>query len=174
MFCRILYKLDALPITALAAWLIFMGTQILNLPALIETLRKANYGIAIYLVTFAGVILINVLTGVIIGFLASLVRLFYQLSLVDVSLELDSVSRADIRLSGIATFLALPKIIEALDRVPHHYKLHVHVEDLSFIDHTCLDAFANWETNAKKNNGRLQIEWHELVQKIGKAQLVKI
>jgi anti-anti-sigma regulatory factor len=41
----------------------------------------------------------------------------------------------------------------------------IHIEDVDYIDHSCLDLLANWEKQHKSTGGNLTIEWHQLAQK---------
>jgi hypothetical protein len=43
--------------------------------------------------------------------------------------------------------------------------VHVHVNDLDYIDHACLDLLTNWERQHNGAGGTLTIEWDELAKK---------
>ena len=62
----------------------------------------------------------------------------------------------------IATFLRLPKLAAALETVPAGSELHVHFEQLSYIDHACLDLLIGWEKQHEATGGRLTIDWDSL------------
>ena len=67
-----------------------------------------------------------------------------------------------VHLDGAATFLRLPVLAKALERVPRSDELHVHIEQLSYVDHAALEVILNWERQAERAGGRLVLEWEEL------------
>lgn len=54
-------------------------------------------------------------------------------------------------------------LITALDRITPGSDLHVHVQQLSHIDHACLDALAAWEKQGERQGSKMRVEWEELV-----------
>jgi len=46
--------------------------------------------------------------------------------------------------------------------VPANTELHVHLEDLDYIDHACLEMLANWEKQHELTGGRLFMDWEGL------------
>jgi ABC-type transporter Mla MlaB component len=67
-----------------------------------------------------------------------------------------------LHLEGAATFLRLPQLAAALDKVPSATELHVHFEQLSYIDHACLELLMSWEKQHEATGGSLVIDWHSL------------
>jgi MFS superfamily sulfate permease-like transporter len=49
-----------------------------------------------------------------------------------------------IRLSGAATFVQLPKLSEALDRLPAEKAVVIDGTHLAAIDHTCAELLRDW------------------------------
>jgi ABC-type transporter Mla MlaB component len=43
--------------------------------------------------------------------------------------------------------------------------VHVHIQELDYIDHACLDLLTNWDRQHKATGGSLNIEWEELSDK---------
>lgn len=66
---------------------------------------------AIYFATLVGIVVTNLLTGVVIGVGLSLARLVYSLTHLGIKLKVSGDQlRADLRLEGSATFLALHRL----------------------------------------------------------------
>ena len=64
----------------------------------------------------------------------------------------------ELRLTGAATFLKVPALTQILSRVPAGSSVHVPLNNLSYIDHSCLELFEEWgRANAAKGS-RLMIE----------------
>jgi hypothetical protein len=74
-------------------------------------------------------------------------------------------NRIDLRIAGAATFLRLPKLVDALEALPRDVEVQVRLEGLTYIDHACMDALANWEKQRIERGGRVSVEWDELMEK---------
>jgi hypothetical protein len=66
------------------------------------------------------------------------------------------------RLEGAATFLRLPWLADALNKVPGDTELHIDMEHLTYVDHACLELFMNWEKQHRTNGGSLVLDWDSL------------
>lgn len=156
--------LRTIPTACLAAILVYTGWKLMN-P---ENIRKlATYGkipVAIYFATVIGIVTTDLLKGVILGLVLSIMRLIYKITRLKITVE-QTESRVDMWLDGSATFLRLPALADALDSVPRGVQLHVHMEKLNYIDHACLELFGEWEEKNKLYGSRLMVEWEELVSR---------
>jgi MFS superfamily sulfate permease-like transporter len=110
-----------------------------------------------------GIVTTDLLTGVLIGIGLSAAKLLYTFSQLETELSTDHNSnRAMLALVGTATFIGLPKLAAALDKVPESAELHVDFEHLDYIDHACLDLLMNWAKQHEATGGRLIIDWNSL------------
>lgn len=90
-------------------------------------------------------------------------KLVYQASRLEVWMEEGpEMGRYDLTLVGSATFLRMPKIAAALDRVPPGALLHLHAERVIDLDHSCLDLLASWDEQQRVTGGRLLVDWEDL------------
>src|SRR5262249_15461168 len=65
-------------------------------------------------------------------------------------------------LKGSATFLRLPRLARALDRVPPGCELLVEFDRLSYIDHACLELLMTWEQQHVATGGKVVVDWKAL------------
>ncbi len=162
--------LRLIPTSALAAVLVFTGYKLVN-PENVRALAK--YGrvpIAIYFATLSGIVLFDLLTGVVVGVALSLVKLIYKVSYLRIRLEPATPGRMDLHLDGSATFLRLPKLAATLEGVPPNTEVHVHMDRLNYIDHVCMDLLADWERQNQDRGNRLVVEWDGLAARYWQTQ----
>jgi ABC-type transporter Mla MlaB component len=70
--------------------------------------------------------------------------------------------RVTVRLVGAATFVGLPKLAAALERIPADADLRIELDRLTFIDHACLNLLTCWAEQHQKSGGRLVMDWEAL------------
>ena len=110
--------------------------------------------------------LTNLLEGVLVGLGLSLIKLLYAFSHLDVRQEENGAeNRVDLYLKGSATLIRLPKLAAILEALKPGAQVHVHVNELDYIDHACLDLLGNWDRQHIATGGSLTIEWDELSRK---------
>ncbi|MCS6975862.1 MAG: SulP family inorganic anion transporter [Gemmatales bacterium] len=155
--------LSYIPTAALAALLVYTGYKLINLK-IIPTLAEYGWSeVAIYIATVVFIVATDLLTGVVIGIILAVIKLAWTFSTLEIAVTRDSVSQRTImHLRGAATFMQLPKLAAALEQVPPNSHLHVHFEELSYIDHACLDLLINWEKQHEATGGTLDIDWEGL------------
>ena len=150
------------PESALAAILIYVGIRLIQ----VSTPRKLlSYGRAvfgIYVATVLGIVVIDLLTGIVIGLVLSTMRLVYSLAHLDIE-RLDVDGRIELHLHGAATFVALPLLAGALEEIPPGSELHMHFDELDFIDHACLDFIAGFQERHEETGGSVIMEWRSLI-----------
>jgi len=161
--CLFPFILRWVPTAALAAILVYTGYKLVN-PQAIRTLW--SYGkseLFIYFATIVAIVATDLLTGVLIGVGLSVIKLLYAFTGLTIRCRQDPESnRTVLYLRGAATFLRLPKLATALEAVRPNTELHVHFEELTYIDHACLDLLMTWEKQHEATGGDLVIDWESL------------
>jgi MFS superfamily sulfate permease-like transporter len=133
-------------------------------PRHLKELRNYGWGeVGIYLVTLITIVVADLLTGVVVGVALSAAKLLYTFSHLITSVELDSTSnRTILSLEGAATFLRLPRLAAALEKVPANAELHVDLQRLDYIDHACIDLLMSWAKCHEATGGSLVVDWNSL------------
>lgn len=155
--------LRLVPTAGLAAILVFTGYKLINVK---EMKKLASYGkpvVAVYAATLVMIVATDMLTGILVGLAISLAKLIYLLTHLGVRVE-RRLDRVDVHLTGKATFIRLPKLADTLDAVPEGIEAHIHIGEIEYIDHACIDVLRVWEKQHRAKGGRVSVEWSELMQ----------
>lgn len=163
------WLLNDIPTSVLAAILVYTGYKLVNIA---QVRRIGQFGwqeLAIYFVTLIGVVAIDLLTGVVAGFVLATLKLVYTFSHLEIEVkEQSDFKRVDLWLKGSATFFSIPQLSKALEKSPIGSEVHVHVENLGYIDHACLEMLEQWEKLHASTGGSLVVEWSQLVDRYQK------
>jgi MFS superfamily sulfate permease-like transporter len=151
------------PTASLAAILVYTGYKLVN-PMHIRELRQyGRTSVVIYAATIVGIVVTDLLTGVVVGVVMSAARLLYRLGHLQVDVRVDEGSgRIDVHLSGAATFISIPKITGALEALPNQGEAHVHLEQVTYIDHAALVAIGDWEKQERARGRSVALEWERV------------
>lgn len=113
--------------------------------------------------------LTDLLKGVVLGLVLSLIKLLYAFShLVIRKEEKPQENRVDLYLSGSATLIRLPLLASTLEGLKPNAHVHVHIDELDYIDHACIDLLSSWDRQHQVSGGSLEIEWEGLTEKYKK------
>jgi MFS superfamily sulfate permease-like transporter len=163
------FVLNEIPTSVLAAILVYTGYKLVNVAQIRKISEFGKQELAIYFVTLFGVVAIDLLTGVILGFALATLKLVYTFSHLEIRREHDvETNRIDLWLTGSATFFSIPQLSKALESSPFGSEVHIHVEALDYIDHACLEMLSSWEKLHQSTGGSLIVEWLELVERYGR------
>ena len=163
------FVLNEIPTAVLAAILVYTGYKLVNIAQIRKIAEFGRQELAIYFVTLIGVVAIDLLTGVILGFVLATLKLVYTFSHLSIKVTHDAeTNRSDVWMTGSATFFSIPQLSGALENAPRGAEVHIHVEKLDYIDHACLEMLASWEKLHHSTGGSLIVEWNELVERYGR------
>lgn len=148
--------LEYIPTCALAAILVFIGVR------MVAEIRKSivDYPIeekAILALTVIAVLATNLFTGVLIGLVTAIGKELYRLMHLKTTIEELPGRRATVlKLAGAATFAHIPHLLNLLESMEEGSELHVHLEDVTYLDHAVLQMFMEWEMEHRE---KLIIDW---------------
>ena len=125
------------------ALLVFVGVKLASPTIGIELHRKRPSDALIYAITILGIVAGSLLVGVAIGFAATLIRLGWDVLHVRIDHH-ETEEEHHITLSGIATFLHLPRIARALERAPSGKRVVVKTEELHYLDPHVKEQLEHW------------------------------
>jgi len=160
------FTLKYIPVSALAAVLVFTGYKLAYPKVLPELLRFGRAKVAIYLITIATIVSTNLLTGIMVGLLLSLIKLLYVFSHLEVKvLKTTNDHALEVHLLGSATFLGLPKLAAVLEGMPLKQSVKIEFDDLTYIDHACINLISGWQQQYVAAGGTVDVHWDNLHNK---------
>ncbi|MEU0525320.1 bifunctional SulP family inorganic anion transporter/carbonic anhydrase [Streptomyces niveus] len=144
--------LDLIPLAALAALVMVIGIQLVNVVHMRNVQR--NRELLVYVGTLAGVVFTGVLEGVAIGIALAVGVALHRLTRTRITLEeRDGVHR--LRARGQLTFLAVPRLSRLLHQVPQGSDCVVEL-DGSFMDHAAYEALHDWQVAHQAQGGTIE------------------
>lgn len=155
--------LRLIPTASLAALLVVTGWKLINFKLIPQLAKRGWEEVLIFALTVGSIVSIDLLSGILIGFGATLVQLIIRLTHFEANLKSMAGGRDfELELAGAATFLRLPKLARALESAPNDATVHVHLHNLSFIDQACLELITAWGDQRQKSGGKVYLEWDAL------------
>jgi MFS superfamily sulfate permease-like transporter len=145
------WLLALIPRSSLAAILVYTGWKLINIDALKRLAQSGRAEAVIWGATVTMIVATDLLMGVATGFALALARLLYTFARLDVRLEQNGEAY-EIFLRGAATFMSLPLLAEALESVPAESEVHVHLDQVAYVDHACIELIEDWQ---ERHQGRV-------------------
>lgn len=146
--------LETIPKAVLASLLVFVGARLVNPGHIRELARHGE--VAVYGLTFAGVVLQDLLVGVGIGMAAAIVLLLRRLAKVHVVVNA-TADQATVRVSGALTFVGVPRLVHALEQLPPGRRVAVDL-DVELVDHAGLEALHAWRQAYERTGGAVDLD----------------
>ncbi len=157
------FVLRLVPVSALAALLVFTGVKLLmqDIKALRE--RGGRFELVIFFATIVGIVATDLLKGVLIGLALAVGKIVWMFTYLKISVDRsEETKKTIVYLEGSATFLRLPELTAALASIPEGHEVHVHFVGMNHVDHASYDALQAWEKQHTARGGRVQLNWSEV------------
>lgn len=136
--------LGAVPVAALAGLLVHAGCGLVPVRE-VRTLWREHRGEAVVLgVTAVAISAGNLFEGVLAGLALAVAKTAWEVSHVHVETEDRGDAGIVVRVLGHATFLRLPKLLDALEALPHDRVVRLELGGLRHVDHACAAALEGW------------------------------
>ncbi|MEV0965211.1 SulP family inorganic anion transporter [Streptomyces sp. NPDC049910] len=141
--------LSYVPTAALAGVLIHAGWKLIPVREIRPLWRDHRGEAVVLIVTAAAIVTTNMFEGVLIGLLLAVVKTAWAMSHVHISVSDSGAGAVRVRLTGNATFLRLPRILDTLEALPQRH-VELDLSGVRHLDHACMTALQGWadERNA--------------------------
>lgn len=145
LFAALLPALLAyIPIPALAGVLVHAGAKLVPVRALVKLWRDHRGEALILVVTAVSIVAISMFEGVLIGLALSVIKTAWDASHVKLEVIDKGAGPIQAHLTGNATFLKLPKILDSLEALPQDRPVELNLSGVHHLDHACRTALENW------------------------------
>ncbi|GHF77470.1 SulP family inorganic anion transporter [Streptomyces filamentosus] len=135
--------LGLIPVAALAGVLIHAGAKLVPV-RMFGTLWREHRGEAVVLATTGlAIIATDMFMGVLVGIGAAVIKTAWETSAVRLDID-ERDGRTTVALSGSATFLRLPLILDTLEALPKDRPVKIDLSRLRHLDHACRTALDAW------------------------------
>lgn len=159
------FVLNYIPVCSLAAILVYTGYKLVDVDAAKHILKLSKGEFAIYVITLVSILFTNLFEGIVIGFIFAFLKSAFKVLKVDIDTEfIESENRMVAKVHGNITFLQLPTLIDALERLPHDKNITICAERLHYIDHACIDYIKSWEKERLNEmpDYNIHVAWEEM------------
>ncbi len=136
--------LGVIPVAALAGLLVVAGCRLVPVRD-VRVLWRGHPGEAAVLgVTAVAIMVGNLFEGVLVGLALAVAKTAWDISHVHVETEDRGEAGIVVRVQGHATFLRLPKLLDALEALPRDREVRLELGGLRHLDHACAAALDGW------------------------------
>lgn len=155
--------LRLIPTASLAAMLVYTGVRLINFKSLRAFWKLDKFEAGIFIATATVIVVEDLLRGVILGIVLAAAKLLWQFSYLKVEVEPAKKNQPMVvRLKGAATFLRLPQLAAALEKISPRDKVQLDVDELTYVDHACLELIVHWQKRHLAAGGELDLDMTEL------------
>ncbi|MET8681958.1 SulP family inorganic anion transporter, partial [Streptomyces sp. NPDC004647] len=136
--------LGLIPIAALAGVLVHAGWKLLPVKHLTAMWREHRGEAVILVITAVAIVAVNMFEGVLIGLALSVVKTAWETSHIHTTVADSGTGPIRVALTGNATFLRLPKMLDTLEALPKDRPIELDLSGLRHLDHACNTALTTW------------------------------
>ncbi|MGP3967541.1 SulP family inorganic anion transporter [Streptomyces sp. 6N223] len=136
--------IGVIPLAALAGVLVHAGWKLIPVREIVPLWREHRGEAVILAVTAIAIVASNMFEGVLLGLLLAVVKSAWETSHVHIETRELTGGRIVVTLTGNATFLRLPRIMETLEALPKDEPVELDLTAVRHLDHACRTALENW------------------------------
>ncbi|MEV5902655.1 SulP family inorganic anion transporter [Streptomyces sp. NPDC052127] len=133
-----------IPLPALAGILVHAGAKLVPVRGLVGLWREHRGEALILVVTAVSIVAVSMFEGVLIGLALAVAKTAWEASHIRLEVVDKGAGPVQAYLSGNATFLRLPKILDNLEALPQDRPVELDLSGLHHLDHACRTALESW------------------------------
>lgn len=133
-----------IPVPALAGVLVYSGAKLIPVRAVVSLWHGHRGEVLVLVVTALSIVVVSMFEGVLIGLALAVAKTAWEASHVRLELVDKGAGPVQAHLTGNATFLRLPKILDSLESLPQDRPVELDLSGLHHLDHACRTALETW------------------------------
>ncbi|MFF3653443.1 SulP family inorganic anion transporter [Streptomyces sp. NPDC002181] len=136
--------IGVIPLAALAGVLVHAGCKLIPVRDLLPLWRHHRGEALVLAATAIAIIVTNMFEGVLFGIALAVAKSAWETSHVHLDVHETTDGRFLVTLSGSATFLRLPRMLETLEGLPSGHPVELDLSGLRHLDHACRTTLEGW------------------------------
>ncbi|MEU8918756.1 SulP family inorganic anion transporter [Streptomyces nigrescens] len=133
-----------IPLAALAGVLVHAGCKLIPFKDFLPLWREHRGEAVVLAVTAIAIITTNMFEGVLLGIVLAVIKCAWETSHIHLDTHETTGGRLIVTITGSATFLRLPRMLETLEALPHDRPVELDLSELRHLDHACRITLENW------------------------------
>ncbi|TLW91023.1 carbonic anhydrase [Saccharomonospora piscinae] len=146
--------IQSIPLAALAGLLVYVGAKLVD----VRTIRqvRGHGDLSLYLVTLSGVVVIDLLTGVLLGVALSLALMLRRTMWSGIHVVGQGEQRR-IVVEGVLTFLSVPRLSAVLGAIPPERTVRLELV-VDYLDHAAFECLSSWQHGYERGGGTVEVD----------------
>jgi carbonic anhydrase len=146
--------IQSIPLAALAGLLVHVGAKLVN-PGHMRTVL-AHGDLPVYLLTLGGVVVFDLLTGVLAGIGLALVMMLRRTVWSGIHVEREGDAWRVV-VEGVLTFLSVPRLSRILGNVPAGAPVRLELV-VDYLDHAAFESLHTWQVAHERAGGTVDVD----------------
>ncbi|KAA9154395.1 carbonic anhydrase [Amycolatopsis acidicola] len=146
--------LRAIPLAALAGLLVHVGAKLVNFGQIKEIRRHGD--LSVYLVTITGVVVLDLLTGVLLGIAAAALLMLHRALWSGIHAEQDGDGWRVV-VEGALSALSIPRLSAVLGGIPRGTRVALELV-VDYLDHAAFDTLSAWQHSHEGSGGTVIVD----------------
>ncbi|MFJ9777989.1 SulP family inorganic anion transporter [Amycolatopsis sp. NPDC101161] len=146
--------IQSIPLAALAGLLVHVGAKLVN-PGHMRTVL-AHGDLPVYLLTLGGVVVFDLLTGVLAGIGLSLVLMLRRTLWSGIHVEHEGDAWRVV-VEGVLTFLSVPRLSKILGGIPAGVPVRLELV-VDYLDHAAFESLHTWQQAHERAGGTVDVD----------------
>ncbi|MFC8827661.1 SulP family inorganic anion transporter [Streptomyces sp. NPDC057137] len=138
------FVIGVIPLAALAGVLVHAGMKLVPVKEIVPLWRTHRGDAVILAITTGTIVIGNLFEGVVLGLLLSVCKSAWETSHIHLNVHELTGGRLVVAITGNATFLRLPRILDQLEALPQNRPIELDLTGLRHLDHACQVALETW------------------------------
>ncbi|MDT0452982.1 SulP family inorganic anion transporter [Streptomyces hesseae] len=136
--------IGVIPLAALAGVLVHAGCKLVPVKEIGPLWREHRGEALVLAATAVAIVTTSMFEGVVLGLLLAVVKTAWEVSHVHVETRELTGGRLVVTITGHATFLRLPRLLETLEALPQDRPVELDLSAVRHLDHACRTALEGW------------------------------